>query len=301
MRGFGRLLLTLLVAGSACNQSHVKAIEHSNSAMAYHERGLNPQAIDELKEAIRIEPECDICHHNLATVYQATQAWADAAVHYRKAAELTGDAKDWSNLGFVLLKDALRLATSKEAADQAKVEGRLKEAEDALSQAMKVDAELYLPYYYLGQVMREQDRFEDSGKMFKKCIEMNPGFPEAFNEYGKLFAELEMQKEAEAVYKEGLRINPNAGVLHNQLGAVYKAAGKYEDAIREFSEAIKDKDVPEAYFNLGVAYYELGGSKEKTNAEYYLDSFLKSSSKDDGLKRQASIILTDLHQTETGP
>lgn len=296
MRVLQRLAIGVLFGFAACNQSNVRAIELSNEAVTLHERNLNPQAIDKLKEALSISPDCGICHHTLATIYQATEAWADAAVHYQKAAELTGEAKDFSNWGYVLYRDAMLLSLSREATDQAKVPARLKEAEDALQKAMSADEESYLPYYYLGQVLREEDRFEDAGAMFRKCVDKNPGFPEAFNEYGKLFSEFELYKEAEAVFKEGLRINQGAGILHNQLGAVYKETGRYPEAISELSQAIKDKDVPEAYFNLGIAYYEQGGSQEKKNAEYYLDAFLKSGSRNDALKAQARIVLTDLQQ-----
>lgn len=296
MRGLQRLALGLLFLGAACNQNRVKAIDLANEAEQLHQRNLNPQAVDRLKEAIRIDPECDVCHQNLAIIYQATEAWSDAATHFKAAADLTGEAMPYANLGYVLLKEALRLSGSKEPGDRDKVGERLKEAEDALNRAIKADAELYLSYYYLGQVYREQDRFEDAAKMFRTCIDKNAKFPESFNEYGKVFSELDMLDKAEAVFREGLRVNAESGLLHNQLGYTLKETARYTEAIEQFSQAIKDKDVPEAYFNLGIAYYEQGGTQEKKNAEYYLDAFLKSGSQNDAMKAQARIVLNDLQQ-----
>lgn len=301
MRGFYRLTLCALLGVLACNRNHVRAIELSNEAMMLHDRNLNAQAIERLNEAIRLEPDCDICHHNLATIYLATEAWSDASTHYERAAELTGDANDWTKLGYVLMRHALQLAASKDASEQSRVTEQLKRAEEALKKAIEADPEDYSPYYYLGQVYREEDRFEEAGQMFRKCIELNPTFADAFNEYGMLFSDLDMLAEAEQVFKEGLRINPQSGNLHNQLGSVYKAKKRYEEAIAEFSEAIKDKDVPEAYFNLGVAYFEKGGTQEKKDAEYYLNEFLKSSSRNETMKSQARIILSDLHNDTSNP
>lgn len=297
MRGLSRLTLCMFLGITGCNQNHVKAIELNNEAVMLQERNLKPQAMDRLREAIKLDPECVKCHQTLAAILQETEAWAEAATHYKAAADLEGQAKDLINLGYVLYKDALKLADAKDVGDQAKAPDRLKESEDALNRATKADPEAYLPYYYLGQVYREQDRFEESGKAFRTCAEKNPGFPEAFNEYGKLFSELEMWEQAEAVFKEGLRINAGSGSLYNQLGLVYKETGRYQDAITTLNSAIKDKDTPEAYFNLGVTYYEGGGSsEEKKKAEYYLDQFVKSSYKDQNQKRLASEILNDLRQ-----
>jgi tetratricopeptide (TPR) repeat protein len=298
MRGLaGRLTLGLLFLGLlGCNrQGHIKAIELNNEAVVLHSRDLNTQAIEKLTEALRFDPDCVECHRTLATIYQATKSWPDAATHYKASAELGGQVKDLSNWGYVLYQHALQLAESKDAAEQAKVDGRLKEAEDVLNRAIKVDPEAYLSFYYLGQVYREQDRFEEAGKILRAGIDKNPGFPESFNEYGKLFSELELWDQAEAVFKEGLKINPNAGMLYNQLGLVYKETGKYQDAINALNSAIKDDKVQEAYFNMGVTYYEMGSSQDKKNAEFYLNSFIKSGA-DRNQKALAEKILTDLRQ-----
>jgi tetratricopeptide (TPR) repeat protein len=298
MRGrAGSLTLGLLFLGLlGCNrQGHIKAIELNNEAIGLHDRELNTQAIEKLTEALRFDPDCVECHQTLARIYQDTKSWPDAATHYKASAELGGQVKDLSNWGYVLYLHALQLAGSKDTAEQAKVEGRLKEAEDVLNRAIKADPEAYLSYYYLGQVYREQDRFEEAGKVLRSGIDKNPGFPEAFNEYGKLFSELELWDQAEAVFKEGLKINTNAGMLYNQLGLVYKETGRYQDAINALNSAIKDDKVPEAYFNMGVTYYEMGSSQDKKNAEFYLGSFTKSGA-DKDQKALAEKILTDLRQ-----
>jgi tetratricopeptide (TPR) repeat protein len=295
MRGLvGGVTLGLLLGLLGCNrQGHIKAIELNNEAIQLNERELYSQAIEKLNEALRFDAECVECHQTLAIIYQKTKAWSDAATHFKAAVELGSQAKDLGNWGFVLYQNALQLATSKDAAEQAKVDGKLKEAEDVLNRATKADPEAYLPYYYLGQVYREQDRFEEAGKILRQGIDKNPAFPEAFNEYGKLFSELELWDQAEAVFKEGIKINANAGMLHNQLGMIYKETGRYQDALNSLNAAIKDEKVPEAYFNMGVTYFEMGSSQDKKNAEFYLNSFVKSGA-DKNQKALAEKILTDL-------
>src|SRR5687767_4593951 len=105
MRGRASSLTLGLLFGLllGCNrQGHIKAIELNNEAFGLHNRDLNTQAIEKLTEALRYDAECVECHRTLATIYQATKAWSDAATHYKAAVELGSQVKDLSNWGYVL-------------------------------------------------------------------------------------------------------------------------------------------------------------------------------------------------------
>ena len=59
--------------------------------------------------------------------------------------------------------------------------------------------------------------------------------------------------EADAEYREALRVNPSFPEAYNNLGNVAMMEGRLKDAENSFYEAIRIKsDYAEAYFNLGV-------------------------------------------------
>jgi len=62
----------------------------------------------------------------------------------------------------------------------------------------------------------------------------------------------------ESLWRDTLAKNPNAWLAHNNLGALLREAGKTDDAIAQFKEALRIKpDLPEAHYNLGVTLARL--------------------------------------------
>ncbi len=53
-------------------------------------------------------------------------------------------------------------------------------------------------------------------------------------------------------------IKPMDAEAHNNLGQAYFKAGKYQEGLKDFKEAVRLKpDYSEAHFNLGVTYVAL--------------------------------------------
>ena len=67
--------------------------------------------------------------------------------------------------------------------------------------------------------------------------------------------------EAAAEYREALRIDPSYANAHNNLGNVFLAQQKYDDAIREFEDVTRLQPTSIAGFrNLAAAYAAAGPS-----------------------------------------
>jgi 2-polyprenyl-3-methyl-5-hydroxy-6-metoxy-1,4-benzoquinol methylase/regulator of sirC expression with transglutaminase-like and TPR domain len=74
-------------------------------------------------------------------------------------------------------------------------------------------------------------------------------------------------KEAEASYRQTIRLNPNLAKAHNNLGIIMKKQGRLEEAEASYRQAIKFKpDLAEAHSNLGVIMRELGRLEEACSA-----------------------------------
>ena len=146
--------------------------------------------------------------------------------------------------------------------------------------------------------MKSQD--EEAIGFYKKAIEINPGYPEAYRNLANIYASKGNFKEAvdyyqkflkfapddvdvyynlgvcsvglgevekAAVYfKKVIQINPNDAQVYNKLGAMYAHLGRFEDSIVYFKKSLdinpNDADI---YFNLGIVCVVLGKSSEAIN------------------------------------
>ena len=64
---------------------------------------------------------------------------------------------------------------------------------------------------------------------------------------------------SETLWRDTLAQNPNAWLAHNNLGVILGEAGKFEDAISHYEQALRiNPNYAKAHYNLGVALVRLG-------------------------------------------
>jgi tetratricopeptide (TPR) repeat protein len=96
-------------------------------------------------------------------------------------------------------------------------------------------------------------------KMITKAINIYEPFPDAHYLYGKIWYELKNYDSAYVGYKRAMSLNPEKAMYHNNVGTCLFSLGKYEEATKEFMEAMKlDKNDADPPFNLGSAYGAMG-------------------------------------------
>jgi Flp pilus assembly protein TadD len=70
------------------------------------------------------------------------------------------------------------------------------------------------------------------------------------------------KEDAEAEYRDALRINPDYADAHNNLGLLLDDMGRKEDAEAEYRDALRiNPDDAEAHGNLGILYSETGSNE----------------------------------------
>lgn len=105
-------------------------------------------------------------------------------------------------------------------------------------------------YYYRGN-------FEIAINEINKALEIDKT-AEYYNLKGLLLAELGKFDESKKVYKEALKLEPNLAEIHNNLGLLYLKMKKMDDAVVAFREAVKKNiNYALAYVNMGKALIEL--------------------------------------------
>jgi len=94
---------------------------------------------------------------------------------------------------------------------------------------------------------------------FENAVNKNPRRADAWIQVGYCKVKQGKNDEAIRAYKEALRLKPDSADLQNKLGDAYYYAGRLEDAIACYNEAARLRpDNPESYYNLAIAYDELG-------------------------------------------
>ncbi len=112
-------------------------------------------------------------------------------------------------------------------------------------------------YYLLGRISLGQNDEDGARANFRQAVEMQPDFPEARNEYGRLLHKAGNYPRALEHLTAATEQAPAMIEARVNLGNTYKALGQYEEAEGAFLKALEmnGRDAS-AHFNLGILYLE---------------------------------------------
>jgi len=121
--------------------------------------------------------------------------------------------------------------------------------------------------YKKGQELLEHNDFKNALYYFKKVIEKDPDYPNAYFKIGYCNGGLDSNENAIEAYKQAVRINPDYGDAYFNLGNAYDHIGCYVEAIDAYKQAINIKpDDAQAYYQLGLAHDNLAHYTEAIDA-----------------------------------
>lgn len=90
---------------------------------------------------------------------------------------------------------------------------------------------------------------------FKEALRLRPAYPEAHNNIGNAYWQLDRTDEAVSEYRKAIRLRPNSPDFHFNLGMAYKKKGLKEEARKAFEDALRlnpnDSEVRQALESLG--------------------------------------------------
>ena len=95
------------------------------------------------------------------------------------------------------------------------------------------------------------------------CVNKSPNKGRPHNNLGQAFLDQGRDQEAIAQFTEALRIDPTHLEAHNNLGNIFVRQGKYQEAVDHFTEALRvDPSHPAVHHNLGNALVGQGRYQE---------------------------------------
>jgi tetratricopeptide (TPR) repeat protein len=229
----------------------------TNQARLLANQDKTEQAIEKLREAIRMRPDYPLALYNLGVLLSRSGKAEEGEAQLRQA--LTRDPQSfqtWNALGTTLLKLKRR-----------------QDASQAFQRALDIKPDFDFAWNNLGTVREEMGQHPQAIEAFRRALEINPnhgGFRtnlgNALVESGRLEdAVVELQRaardapdsyaaldslgnallkahkytEAEQRLRTATRLEPSYAPSHTSLGAALLAQGKVEEAIQSLREAVK--------------------------------------------------------------
>lgn len=165
-------------------------------------------------------------------------------------------------------------------------------------------------WFALGFANFRLDKNEEAERALRKAIDLDPKFAPAFAYLGLIRAKTGVYAEAITLYENALRADPKLGVVHHliadamlkqntdskmveshlrqavtmdptftparlSLGKLFMRAQRWSEAVVELEQVVKlDASVPEAYYQLGLAY---GRLKRTADAQSAMATFKRLS------------------------
>ena len=119
-------------------------------------------------------------------------------------------------------------------------------------------------YFYYGAACERNGEFERSVNLFKKAIELNPDYADAYNYLGYMYADKGINlDESLKLIEKAISYEPNNGAFIDSLGWIYYKLGKYDQALVELQKAVDlIKDDAVVFDHLGDVYQKLGKRDE---------------------------------------
>ncbi len=118
-------------------------------------------------------------------------------------------------------------------------ETKLQEAEAALDEALRLDANAASPHATLGSVYVSTGRLEDAVRELRIATALDSRLMEARINLGLVLLELKRNEDALSEFQEALQMDPHLGRAYVGRGVALVRRGKLDEAIRAFTEAIR--------------------------------------------------------------
>jgi predicted O-linked N-acetylglucosamine transferase (SPINDLY family) len=95
----------------------------------------------------------------------------------------------------------------------------------------------------------------EAEKLYKQILKTEPNNSGVFHNLGLIAHQVGKKDIAEKLVKKAIEINPNNYVYHSSLGFFSRKRGELEEAIKNYQIALSlNPEDAEAYYNIGVAY-----------------------------------------------
>jgi tetratricopeptide (TPR) repeat protein len=219
-------------------------------ANCYHKLGRNEEAVAALKEQDRLSPGSPITLASFATEYLEMGNLDQAKLYAERAIAVNGPAEAHEVLATVYLQRKDFNSAEKEAL---KAQGGYRERRKpqvVLAQVAKARGDLAGALSRLDEILRKTDEKGQGDLSNVNCLR------------GDVLARLGRNAEAEAAFREEIRLFSNNGQAWTGLAALYASEGRSDDARRTLREFAQKEPTGRTFEAIGETYDVLGAPAE---------------------------------------
>lgn len=162
------------------------------------------------------------------------------------------------------LMSALPLITgdtlSLQAAGQAQPEGE--------APPKKPPSEDVVKLYNTGRELYAQGKLDEAVAVYKKVVEMDPGFDYAYGSLGYIYYDQGNFNEALVMLEKAISLSPEDSFYHSEAALVYEKLGRRKDGILSLQKAIELKPDNWLYYRNLAGMKMSDGDKEGAAAAF---------------------------------
>jgi serine/threonine protein kinase/Tfp pilus assembly protein PilF len=148
--------------------------------------------------------------------------------------------------------------------------GKTEDALAYIAKSLRVDPGNPETMIYKGSAFRYLNRLPDSDEVYKAILRERPNFWPAYNELALNLWRQAKYPDAVEAFDSAANVAPNAALPLANLGAMYVAIGKHDEAIEASKRSLERGKNEEAYRNLGDVAF--GDKQYKEALGYYQQS-----------------------------
>ncbi len=245
---------------------------HNNLGMLYSYFNRYPEAEEQYKKVIEIDPDFPLVYTNMGQLLNLQQRFEEAEPFLLKALEMDTTnstiylflANNYTFTGRYELADSAFekaiLHTSNPfnvyydfAVFTAKL-GRLEKAEECYFNAIEINSKDVRPLINLASLYIDTKRYEKAETKLLKAIELDSNHMFVYANLFSVYQSTKRFDEAEKMILKAISISPNFIGFRNALGEFYLNRNRPEDAMSVLKEEIaKAPDFPNPYIGLAMA------------------------------------------------
>lgn len=294
-------LLLLLLAGCP-NQARNESIKASKEGSTALGQKQYETAIERYKKATDGWGENHSAWYGTAAAYMMKRDWKAATDAMEKAVQIAPEVAMYQMYYGVALYEK---AVSGARDETAKKEGKqvdlaslnFEKPMQHLQQAVKLNADLWRAYYYMGRIYRDTGKPKEAAETLTKALALGPTEYAPWVALSELYRTWDYTEQAISVAEQGLAVVPQGAEsyadLYYVLGMGYNDKRLDEKSIDAFGKALELKrDLHKARFQRGQVYFRKG---DHTNAKKDLEEFAKGGGASlEYEKQMANKLLMDI-------
>ncbi|MCJ1993883.1 tetratricopeptide repeat protein [Lactococcus piscium] len=207
--------------------------------------------IDDLKEAIKLNPKDARSYNNLGNAYKAKGEYDKAIENYEKSITIDPNyTGSYNNLGNVY-----------------KAKGEYDKVIECYEKSISIDPNCAMPYNNLGVAYKIKGEYDKAIENYEKSISIDPNYDKAYNNLGVVYSAKGEYDKAIEYYEKSIVINPKNAGLYNNLGLSLQFKGEYTKAIENFEKAINLSPSSEKIINNFIDLLKKYKSKQNGSFE----------------------------------